>query len=221
MIIYHGSDHIIEKPAYREGKRHNDYGYGFYCTEIADMAREWGASPDHPGYLNIYDIDADKLSVLDLNTHPILTWLAVLLQNRIFQLNSPLAAEAYDYIIREFGIEYESFDLIKGYRADDSYFSFAQDFINGTISVSQLSAAMRLGGLGDQIVLKSKRSFEMIEYKGSEEIDCHIWYPRRKSRDDKARKDYYSTDKMRYVRGGIYITRILDEEMKKDDERLQ
>ena len=33
MILYHGSDHIIEKPVFGEGKSYNDYGRGFYCTE--------------------------------------------------------------------------------------------------------------------------------------------------------------------------------------------
>ena len=41
-IIYHGSDHIIEKPKYGYGKTYNDYGVGFYCTENPDMAKEWG-----------------------------------------------------------------------------------------------------------------------------------------------------------------------------------
>ncbi|MBQ2640754.1 MAG: DUF3990 domain-containing protein, partial [Lachnospiraceae bacterium] len=31
--IYHGSVKIIEKPQYGAGRRDNDYGLGFYCTE--------------------------------------------------------------------------------------------------------------------------------------------------------------------------------------------
>ncbi|MCR5790854.1 MAG: DUF3990 domain-containing protein [Lachnospiraceae bacterium] len=221
MIIYHGSEHIIEKPVYHGGRRNNDYGYGFYCTEYPDMAREWSASPGRAGILNSYEFDTDCLSVLDLNEHSILTWLSVLLQNRVFQLNSPLAREVYSYLIEEFGIDYGSYDVITGYRADDSYFSFAQDFINGTISVTQLRQAMQLGNMGNQIVLISRGSYDHIKYTGYEEVDSNIWYPRRKSRDDKARKDYYSADKYRYIRGDIYITRIIDEGMKKEDVRLQ
>lgn len=37
------------------------------------------------------------------------------------------------------------------------YFSFAQDFVAGVISLEKLSEAMRLGKLGEQIVLKSPR----------------------------------------------------------------
>ena len=80
---------------------------------------------------------------------------------------------------------------------------------------------MRLGNLGEQIVLKSKRSFDMISFVRTEETDSRIWYQLKKARDDKARREYSSVDKMGYVRGAIYITRIIDEEMKPDDERLQ
>ncbi len=221
MILYHGSEHIIEKPLFHGGRKNNDYGYGFYCTEFPDMAREWSAAPGRMGILNRYDFDMDGLSVMDLNEYSILTWLSVLLQNRVFQLNSPLAREAYAYLIKEFGIDYASFDVITGYRADDSYFSFAQDFVNGTISVAQLRKAMQLGDMGNQIVLISREAFDHIRFTGYEEVDSGIWYAKRKARDDKARKDYHSADKNRYIRGDIYITRIIDEEMQKNDVRLQ
>lgn len=42
--VYHGSDHIIERPKYGYGKIYNDYGVGFYCTENQNMAKEWGVS---------------------------------------------------------------------------------------------------------------------------------------------------------------------------------
>ena len=42
--IYHGSDKIIEKPLFNGGKIHNDYRQGFYCTEVLEMAKEWGVS---------------------------------------------------------------------------------------------------------------------------------------------------------------------------------
>ena len=40
MLVYHGSDHIIEKPVYHGSKRTNDYGYGFYTTESIELAKE-------------------------------------------------------------------------------------------------------------------------------------------------------------------------------------
>ncbi|HQB77113.1 MAG TPA: efflux RND transporter permease subunit, partial [Tenuifilaceae bacterium] len=44
--IFHGSDHIIEKPIFGQGKPYNDYGLGFYCTESIDMAKELAQKTD-------------------------------------------------------------------------------------------------------------------------------------------------------------------------------
>lgn len=89
-----------------------------------------------------------------------LRWLSVLLQNRMFSLTAPLDEEAGEYIVRNFSVDISKYDMITGYRADDSYFSFAQDFLNGTISYRQLFNAMHLGKLGMQYVLKNSRAFE-------------------------------------------------------------
>jgi hypothetical protein len=50
MILYHGSDRIIEKPVFGEGKSYNDYGRGFYCTEHVELAKEWACATGGDGY---------------------------------------------------------------------------------------------------------------------------------------------------------------------------
>lgn len=221
--IYHGSKDIIEKPEYGKGRPYNDYGLGFYCTDTIDMAKEWGVSKTADGYANIYEIDMKGLSVLDLNdeSYTILHWLAVLLENREFDIPSALALEAKEYILANFKVNYKDYDIIIGYRADDSYFSFAQDFINGTISYRQLCNAMRLGNLGQQFVLKSKEAFERITFKGYEIAENSVWYVKKQSRDKTARREYFDVERNKRQRGDIYITQIMDEEMKAYDSRLR
>ncbi|MGN0572187.1 MAG: DUF3990 domain-containing protein [Candidatus Fimenecus sp.] len=222
-MIYHGSKDIIEKPAFGKGKPYNDYGLGFYCTENLVLAKEWAVDIGRDGYANIYEIDDSKLTVLNLNDaqYVILHWLAILLENRYFDAPSPLAQEAKTYILNNFSVDYKNCDVIIGYRADDSYFSFAQDFLNGTISYRQLSNAMRLGNLGQQFVLKSKKAFDLIHYIGYENAAANQWYSRKENRDKSARRDYFDTEKNKRQRGDIYITQIIDEEMKFDDPRLR
>lgn len=222
-IIYHGSKDIIKKPVFGKGKTYNDYGLGFYCTENLELAKEWGVELNRNGYANIYEIDESKLSVLDLisDDYCILHWLAVLLENREFDIPSPLALEAKEYILNNFSVDYKKYDVIIGYRADDSYFSFAQDFLNSTISYRQLNNAMHLGNLGQQFVLKSKKAFDEIKYIGNEIALCDEWYSKKENRDKSARRDYFDTEKNRRQRGDIYITQIMDGEMKSDDLRLR
>lgn len=222
MRIYHGSDRIIENPCYGLGKPYNDYGLGFYCTESIDMAKEWGVKRGRDGYANIYELDEAGLQLLDLDQggYTILHWLSVLLENREFDVPSPLAQEARDYLLQAFSVDYESVDLIRGYRADDSYFSFAQDFINGTISVQQLARAMRLGKLGQQVVLKSERAFERISFVGSEPAEKAVWYPRWECRDKRARHEYQDAERNRRQKGDLFITQIIDDGLGPDDVRL-
>ena len=117
--IYHGSDHIIEKPKFSYGKPYNDYGIGFYCTQNPNMAKEWGVGIDHNGYANRYKIECDGLTILDLNApgYTMLQWLTILLENREFDTSAPLAAEAKEYLMNTFHLDYKSADIIIGYRA--------------------------------------------------------------------------------------------------------
>ena len=151
----------------------------------------------------------------------ILTWLAVLLQNRTFTIETPLAASAKEYLISEFGIDYMGYDVIRGYRADDSYFSFAQDFLSNVISFQQLAKAMHLGDLGEQVVLKSSRAYDHLHFSYYEEVPKLPWLERKNSRDMKARKAYYAIDRDSYVPGGMYVVNILDGSVKRDDPRLR
>lgn len=221
--LYHGSSDIIEKPKFGYGKTYNDYGLGFYCTDSLEMAKEWGVSYERNGYANCYELDCTGLKILDLNSsdYCILHWLAVLLENREFDVPSGLALEAKEYILAHFAVDYKSYDAIIGYRADDSYFSFAQDFINGTISYRQLGNAMHLGKLGQQFVLKSKRSFDQIKFKGYEIAENDEWYAKKMLRDKSARREYFSVERNKRQRGDLYITQIMDEEMTADDPRLR
>lgn len=222
MKLYHGSSKIITKPIFGLGKQYNDYGRGFYCTQSMDMAMEWAVDEDRNGFANCYSLDLKGLDVLDLNSdeYCILHWLTILLENREFDMMTPLANEAKDFLFSKFAIDYKSRDIIIGYRADDSYFSFARDFLNGGISYRQLSNAMCLGELGVQVVLKSEKAFAEIEYLGSEMAESEKWYPLKKDRDDKARKDYFDVERNKREKGDCFITRIIDEEMSADDLRI-
>ena len=221
--IYHGSISVIEKPEYGLGKRYNDYGLGFYCTEVAEMAKEWGVTKDRDGYANCYEISMDGLTVLDLNGEmfSVLHWLSVLLENRTFDVTNPLAFEAKEFLLSRFHVNYQDADVILGNRADDSYFTFAQDFINGAISVRQLGNAMKLGKLGTQFVVKSEKAFQRLRFVGYEKANREEWLERKENRDREARRMYLDYERNRRQRGDLFIGQIMDEEISPDDSRLR
>ena len=223
MLVYHGSDHIIEKPVYHGSKRTNDYGYGFYTTESIELAKEWACSDQRNGFANIYDFNPEGLSVLHLNSpeYNILNWLAILTKYRSYWQNGSIAEEAKNYLQQHFFVDPAPYDVIIGYRADDSYFTFAQDFVAGAISLKKLSAAMRLGKLGEQIVLKSEKAFAHIRFVGAEPADDETYYEKKALRDREARRAYRSTRQVSNELNELYMIDIMREGIENGDPRLR
>lgn len=223
-ILYHGSKNIIVKPFYKGGKETNDYGYGFYCTENIELANEWACPDNNDGYANKYELDMKGLNVLDL-TEPkynILNWIALLLQFRVPKGMSPNDEMAREYILKNFSIDLTKVDVIIGYRADDSYFSFARDFLKNTITVAQLSRAMELGKLGVQVVLHSQKAFEQLKYIESTIADNETYYTKRIARDMKAKEEYRETAKFSKVtQSDLFIMDVIRQGVKNDDPRIQ
>lgn len=224
MILYHGSPEIVEVPVYGKGSETNDYGRGFYCTESLELAKEWACPTVKDGFVNKYELDVSDLKVLYLNKegYNILNWIAILLNNRTFPKRSPIAKQASKYILEEFLPDISGYDVIWGYRADDSYFAYAKDFLNNGISVGQLSMAMKLGELGEQIVLMTPKAFEKIRFVAYEIADGSIYYPRRMERESRAKGAYLSEHGSNFEisENDLFVRDIVSGKVKNNDSRL-
>ena len=220
ITLYHGSEVIVEVPEFGKGRKNNDYGLGFYCTESEDLAKEWAVSYLNDGFVNRYTLDTEYLNILDLNgpEYTILNWIAVLVEHRLFSIKTPIARRAKRYLIDDFGVNVNAYDLITGYRADDSYFDYAEAFLNNGISVDQLAKAMQLGKLGEQIVIKSRFAFSRLKYEGFDFAARDTFYVRRKARDDEANQLFQ--DILEEDDDGLYIRDIVRGGISNDDPRI-
>lgn len=222
LTLYHGSQKTIQVPVFGEGNPRNDYGLGFYCTESLDLAKEWACTEERSGYANRYRFDPTGLTILNLSgsDYNILHWLSILLQNRVFKISNDIAAEGKEFLLERFLPDDQSSDLIIGYRADDSYFSFANAFLNNALSLRQLETAMYLGKLGEQVVLKSKKAFGRLTFSEAISAEREIFFPKRIARDQEARaacrleRDNRASD-------AVYLIDILRERWSADDPRLR
>lgn len=220
--IYHGSEYIVDEPQYGKGSRRNDYGRGFYCTENMELAKEWACSHGTDGHANIYNLDLTGLNVLQMNRPPfnVLNWLAILADNRTYWEKNSISEDAKNYLKENFLIDISMYDIIIGYRADDSYFTFAKNFVGNTISLQQLKEAMLLGKLGNQIVLKSKRAFDQLDFVGTESAPADIYYNLKINRDKVARDEFRNSVRKRPNRNDLFMLDIMREEIKDGDQRL-
>lgn len=220
ITLYHGSEQIVESPTFGAGKQNNDFGLGFYCTESEELAKEWAVSSLRSGFSNRYSLDTEYLKILNLNSpsYTILNWIAVLVEHRLFSIKNPAARRAKQYLIDNFSVNVNAYDLIIGYRADDSYFDFAASFLNNGISVQQLANAMRLGKLGEQIVIKSKYAFSLLHYEGFSIAEREKYYVLRKARNDEADRLYM--DMLEEENDGLYMLDIMRGDIKNNDSRI-
>lgn len=189
VTLFHGAPRIVRHPTLGVGNPNNDYGPGFYTTELQELAFEWACPRADDGWANEYLLDTRGLSIVDLNSDGfnVLNWMAMLLEHRKVSVGPGIAREARDFIIGNFAIELSDADLVHGYRADDSYFSMARSFLNNTIPVEVLEQALFLGGLGYQIALVSERAFKQVSWVAAEPAFGITWNPRRLRRDADAR----------------------------------
>ena len=210
LDIYHGSTVVVGTPIYGYGRSDNDYGRGFYCTEDLELAREWAAIDENGGFLNKYTITTDDLNMVKLKAPDfhILNWLAILLSNRKIRYSSPIEKRGADFILNNYMPSISDADVLIGYRADDSYFSFSRAFLSNTITLEQLSHAMRYGNLGEQFVLMSEKAFNSVKFIEALPVDGRIYAPRRKVRDDTARQAYQKLLEEEQITG-IYLNDIL------------
>ena len=218
--LYHGSSQIAEVPEFGKGKEHNDFGLGFYCTENIELAKEWAVSSISNGFSNQYTLNTEYLKVLDLNSpeFSILNWIAVLLKYRVFPIKTPIARRAKQYLLDNFYVNVNAYDIVIGYRADDSYFDYAEAFVNNALSVDQLARAMRLGKLGEQVVIKSKYAFSLLQYQGFDTAEKDTYYVLRKARDDEANQAYFKMAEE--DDDGLYVRDITRGVITNDDPRI-
>ena len=163
IILYHGTPDRMITPTYGRGNNKHDYGRGFYLTESVELAREWAVCrpDDTNGWVHKFELDCDGLKILDFQERDVLVWLAELMKHRD-------AADSKRYrmlaarFIAEYGIDTDKYEVIKGWRANASYFYIAKEFVRDNIDIDILEELLSLGGLGIQYCIKSEPAYSKL-----------------------------------------------------------
>lgn len=163
IILYHGSPNKVVVPQFGFGEGKHDYGKSFYLTENIELAKEWAVCrPDETnGWIHKYELETDDLKILDFQEHNILSWLAELMKHRDASDSRRYKVLSKKFI-DEYGIDTSEYDVIKGWRANASYFYIAKEFVRDNIDIEILEELLSLGGLGIQYCIKSELAYSKL-----------------------------------------------------------
>ena len=166
LILYHGTPDKIVVPTFGLGDEKHDYGKGFYLTENPELAKEWAVCRpnDNNGWLHKYELDTDNLKILDFQERDILCWLAELMKHRDASDTKRYKMLAAKFI-ENYGLDTDGYDVIKGWRANASYFYIAREFVRDNIDVDVLAELLSLGDLGIQYCIKSPIAYDEFNAK--------------------------------------------------------
>lgn len=194
LTLYHGTPDKEVLPTYGKGEEKHDYGRGFYLTESIDLAKEWAVCrPDEAnGYVHKYVLDTEGLKILDFQEKGVLSWLAELMKHRDAS-NSKRYHMLAQKFINQYGIDTDQYDVIKGWRANASYFYIAKEFVRDNIDLDILEELLSLGGLGIQYCIKSELAYAHLH----EEADALRIVPYAEFNEKYNQRDISARQKMR------------------------
>lgn len=163
IILYHGSPNKIVVPKYGFGEEKHDYGKGFYLTENIELAKEWAVCrPDETnGWVHKFELETTDLKIFDFQKYDVLSWLAELMKHRDASDTKRYHMLAKKFI-EKYGINTSDYDVIKGWRADASYFYIAKEFVRDNVDIEILEELLSLGGLGIQYCVKSELAYSKL-----------------------------------------------------------
>lgn len=191
IILYHGSPNKSVVPQYGFGEGKHDYGKGFYLTENIELAKEWAVCrPDETnGWVHKYELDTTDLKILDFQNCNILSWLAELMKHRDASDSRRYKVLSKKFIAK-YGIDTSEYDVIKGWRANASYFYIAKEFVRDNIDIEILEELLSLGGLGIQYCIKSELAYSKLTEveEGLVSVDYSEFNEKYNERDVASRK---------------------------------
>lgn len=154
MILYHGSDMVIENPSSGKGRKDMDFGVGFYLTEDKRMAQKWACNKV-TSIVNEYDADLSELKVKYLKADE--EWLDYVVYNRTNEGEIPF--------------DDTQFDVIAGPTADDKLFTTLDLYADGVISKEQTIKTINCMNYSQQVVFKNDEAIKKaLVFKVAKEL---------------------------------------------------
>lgn len=165
LIVYHGSDKIIDNPTHKGGRNFSDFGLGFYVTTNIEMAKSWASRRSKkPAYVNKYMMNTEGLTSLtfDLDLH----WLLFIAFNRGLIVNQEIKI-----MLENKYKDINDYDVIIGPTADDRMFDTLNLFFGNNITLDHCLKALNSMDLDIQYNIKSSKGISAMSFTSFIELD--------------------------------------------------
>lgn len=158
MILYHGSNVIVDQPKLIRQNRYLDFGFGFYTTTNREQAVNFAQKVT----------DRRKMGEATLNIYSVNE--AVAFQEcKVLQFDSP--DEAWlDFVAanRQGTYQGEKYDLIYGAVANDDVYRTIVLYMTGVLDKEQTLSSLKIRKLFNQLVFATEKSLQYLKFEGRE-----------------------------------------------------
>lgn len=159
MILYHGSNVVVEQPKLIEQNRFLDFGYGFYTTTNKEQAENFAQK------VIVRRGGKPIVSVYELNENAQINILK-------FKRFSAPDEEWLDFVSAHRNGTYdgEQYDLIIGAVANDDVYRTLQVYSTGLLTKEQALEALKVKKLFNQYVFATKEALELLKFVEAREV---------------------------------------------------
>ena len=161
MILYHGSNVLVQKPILIRANRTLDFGHGFYTTTSKEQANKWAKikrkrENSDKGFISIYEVQETLFKENNLNVRTFRgasrSWLKFVLDNRM--------KEGYLH----------EFDIVKGCVADDRVYTCLNAFENKFMDFDTAIKELKTYKLNDQVSFHTNKALRYLKFLDYEEV---------------------------------------------------
>jgi hypothetical protein len=158
MILYHGSNVIVDQPKLIRQNRYLDFGFGFYTITNREQAVNFAQKVT----------DRRKMGEATLNIYSVNE--AVAFQEcKVLQFDSP--DEAWlDFVAanRQGTYQGEKYDLIYGAVANDDVYRTIALYMTGVLDKEQTLSSLKIRKLFNQLIFATEKSLQYLKFEGRE-----------------------------------------------------
>ena len=157
MIVYHGSNCVVEKPDVNFSRSSTDFSKGFYLTPIKEQALMWCAKKkiQHGrAFINGYELNEGEFSkykLLYFDSYS-LEWLKFICKCR-------------------YELDTSDYDIVFGPIADDKIYDSLNLYFSGFINEFETINKIKFNKPNMKICIRNNRTInDLLIFKNSEEI---------------------------------------------------